>query len=170
MVVRLTEGKPKYADGAAKILPLLPELDQLAFDLRGAIARDAAAYDAVMACFKLPKESDAEKATRSEAIQVATLGAAEVPLEVAAMCARVAALAVDVAAHGNRNAVTDAGSAAVLAQGAVECAGWNVCINAGSLKDETEAARLRAEVDRLNAQVRESAEKVRGIVAKALTT
>ncbi|MHC5018524.1 MAG: cyclodeaminase/cyclohydrolase family protein [Planctomycetota bacterium] len=168
MVVRLTEGKKKYAEGAAKIVPLLPELDQLAADLRGAIARDAAAYDAVMACFKMAKDSDEEKAARSAAIQEATLGAAAVPLEVATMCARVAALAVEVAAHGNANAITDAGSAAVLAQGAVECAGWNVLINAGSLKDEGEAARLRAEVENLSAQVRNSADTVRGLVAKAL--
>lgn len=168
MVVRLTEGNPKYAEGAAIIGPLLEELDRLANDLRGAIARDAAAYDAVMACFTLPKQSDQEKTARAAAIQSATLHAAEVPLEVAAKCARVAALAVTVAAHGNPNAITDAGSAAVLAQGAVECAGWNVLINAGSLKDAEAAARLRSDVARLTAQVRDSADQVRGLVANAL--
>ena len=51
--------------------------------LAEAIDRDAAAYDAVMAAFKLPQGNAQEVKTRENAIQVATRGAAEVPLHVA---------------------------------------------------------------------------------------
>ena len=168
MVVRLTEGKPKLAEGAAKLTPLLPELTALAADLRAAIARDATAYDAVMAAFRLPKGTDAEKTARSQRIEAATRGAAAEPLHVATQAARVAALAVEVARHGNPNAITDAASAAVLAEAAVECAGWNVLVNARGLPDAAEAGRLRAEVARLRDAAHAAAEAVRAVLAPKL--
>jgi glutamate formiminotransferase/formiminotetrahydrofolate cyclodeaminase len=168
MVVRLTEGKPKLAAAAARLTPLLPELDGLAMTLRGAITRDATAYDAVMAALRLPKVTDAEKAARTAAIQSATAAAAAVPLEVATAATRVAGLAVAVAEHGNPNALTDAASAASLAQSAVECAGWNVLVNVGGLADKVEAGRLRSEVERLRTAVKASADAVRARVATAL--
>ena len=57
-------------------------------ELTNAIDRDAASYDAVMAAFKLPQGNDEETARREVAIQAATKGAAEVPLEVAEKAAR----------------------------------------------------------------------------------
>jgi formiminotetrahydrofolate cyclodeaminase len=48
-----------------------------------AIDRDAAAYDAVMTAFKLPQGDAQETRQREEAIQQATKGASEVPLQVA---------------------------------------------------------------------------------------
>ena len=90
------------------------------------------------------------------------------PLEVAAKAARVAELALTIAQHGNPNAITDAGSAASLAQSAVECAGRNELINASGRKADPEAGRLRAEVERLTAAVKASADAVRAEVAKAI--
>jgi len=51
--------------------------------LAEAIDRDAAAYDAVMAAYKLPQGNAQEVKARENAIQAATRGAAEVPLQVA---------------------------------------------------------------------------------------
>ncbi len=51
--------------------------------LAAAIDRDAASYDAVMAAFKLSQGDAQETQQREEAIQKATKGASEVPLQVA---------------------------------------------------------------------------------------
>ncbi len=168
MVVRLTQGKKKLAEGAAALAPLLPEMDSLARDLRGAIARDASAYDAVMAAFKLPKGTPAEQAARTAAVQVALRGAAAVPLEVAASCARVAELARLAAARGNPSALSDAACAAALAEAACEAASWNVLINAKEVADPAEAARLRTEAGRHRADAAAAAAATREAVAAAL--
>jgi len=97
--------------------------------LRALVDEDSAAFDAVMAAFRLPKGSDEEKAARRQAIAAANARATEVPLETAEQCLEVLAAAVEAAAHGNPNAQSDArtGAAAALAglMGALE----NVRIN-----------------------------------------
>jgi len=97
--------------------------------LRALVDEDSAAFDAVMAAFRLPKGSDEEKAARRQAIAAANARATEVPLETAEQCLDVLAAAVEAAAHGNPNAQSDArtGAAAALAglMGALE----NVRIN-----------------------------------------
>ena len=54
---------------------------------------------------------------------------------------------------GNKNAVTDGASAAVMARAAVQCAGMNVKINATGLQDQALAAEWQAEVSALEAEV-----------------
>src|SRR5581483_8080021 len=106
------------------------------------------AYDALMAAFRLPRESDAEKATRSDAIQTATVGATIVPLELAGASARVIDLAEQAVGKTNPNAASDLAVAALLGAASVESAAANVEINLKTLTDEASrenvAARLAA--------------------------
>ena len=129
MVARLTLGKKKYADVNEQMLAILDEADVLRSQLTVAVEEDAAAYDKVMAAFRLPKESEEEKAVRTEAINKATIHAAEVPLETARKSVRIIELASQVAQLGNLNAITDAATGASLAQAALTGAGYNVRIN-----------------------------------------
>ncbi len=59
------------------------------------------------------------------------------PLEVAQKAVTVMALAERCAALGNLNAISDAASAAALAQAALTSAGYNVRININGLSDKT---------------------------------
>src|SRR6185503_13426814 len=93
------------------------------------VAKDAEAYGAVSAAYKMPNEPTDAANARSAAITDALLGAAEVPLETARACARVAELAATCANKGNTNAVSDAGVAALLADAACRGAVYNVRIN-----------------------------------------
>ncbi len=127
MVARLTPGE--LDDVAA-------EGDALRAELLTLVDEDAAAFDAVMAAFRLPKETPEQQAGRSEAVQAAYRGAVEPPLRVCMRTVRVLELALRVAGNGNPNAVSDAGVAALLASAALEGAGLNVQINLGSIKDE----------------------------------
>src|SRR5262245_35190250 len=60
--------------------------------------RDSAAYDEVVAAFRLPKASDDEKAERSVRIQEALRAATEAPLDVMRACVEAIHLAETVAA------------------------------------------------------------------------
>ena len=113
------------------------------------IDRDSEAYDAVFACFKMPKATDEEKAARSAAIQEATRHAALIPMEVARKALEVMPVIADIARLGNRNAITDACVAMMAARSAVLGALLNVRINLGVLKDKEFVLGLQAEADRI---------------------
>ena len=152
MVANLTIGKKKYAEVQEDMQAIAQEAERLMGDFTADIDRDSDAYDRVFACFKMPKETDEEKAARSAAIQEATKYAAQVPLEVARRACALMPLIADVALKGNQNAVTDACVAMMSARNAVLAAVLNVRINLSSLKDAELAARLQAEADGLEQQ------------------
>jgi glutamate formiminotransferase/formiminotetrahydrofolate cyclodeaminase len=145
MVARLTAGKKGYEEVSDRMGEVARRADQARAELLALADRDAAAFDAVMAAFKLPRATDDEKAARSEAIQRATEGAAQAPLEVARMAVDLLDLAREVTEAGNLQAASDGVTAANLLRAAVEGALRNVEINAGSIKDESVVAALRDE-------------------------
>ncbi len=147
MVCRLTIGRKKYAAVDAEMQQTLQKSEALRTQLTTLLAADVAAFDAVMAAFGLPKTTDDEKAARRTAIQSALKEATRVPLETARACAEVIALAEFVAAKGNTNAASDAGSAAQSALAGLKSAALNVYINLGSIRDEAFAAETSAQMD-----------------------
>ena len=138
MVSRLTMGSKKYAEVRQEFTALASSAGELRQRLLALMDEDAAAFDKVMASFKTPKDDPERKAK----IQEATVGATEVPLETARKCLEVLRQALVAAKRGNRNALSDAGTAAALARAGVQGAGYNVRINLGSIKDEEVATRL----------------------------
>lgn len=149
MVAGLTIGKKGYEDTAE----IMQHIQSLALGQKAGfvadVDRDSEAYNKVFACFKLPKNTDEEKATRSIAIQEATKFAALVPMQVARNAYELMSIIADIAKLGNRNAVTDACVAMMSARSAVLGALMNVRINLGSLKDKTFVEQLQSEADEL---------------------
>jgi glutamate formiminotransferase/formiminotetrahydrofolate cyclodeaminase len=153
MVARLTVGKKKYADVETRMTQIIVEADELRKRLADGVQRDAAAFDAVMAALRLPKDTEAQQAARTEAVERAMSHAAEVPLDAARMAARVVELAAELAETANSNAVSDCGSAGALAAAGLHAAGLNVRINAAQVMDQEAAQRwqetLRALQERM---------------------
>ena len=118
--------------------------------LRALVDEDAAAYDAVIAAYRLPKSSEAEKAARKEAVARAMSGAIAVPLRTAEACLVVLRAATEGFAHGNPNATSDARTAGALAWAGLLGAAENVRINLGPGADPPEGI-----VDRLEALLSE---------------
>jgi formiminotetrahydrofolate cyclodeaminase len=108
--------------------------------------RDSDAYDAVVAAYRLPKTSDAEKAARKSAIQAAMKTAAETPLETMRHVAEAQELSPVVAQFGNPQAASDVEVALELLRAAQRGAKANVEINLASIDDAGFVERLRAEV------------------------
>ena len=148
MVARLTIGKKKYAEVEQQMQAILEEVENLRAELTTAVERDAQAFEAIMTAFKLSKDNP----KRAVMIQEATLHAAKIPLEVASQAVRVMELALQVATHGNGNAITDAGTGAAMAQAALIGAGYNVRINVLGLKDEHIVQTLLGELESLDKQ------------------
>ena len=157
MVAGLTAGKKKYAAVDAEMRALALDAAGLVTQLSALVARDAAAFADVSAAYKLPNEPEEAAVRRRAAVTQALLGAAQVPLETARACSRVAELAAVVAEKGNTNAASDAGVAALLAEAGCRGAVLNVRINVASLDDKSLGAGLLEEAKQLIAKTSERA-------------
>ena len=126
----------------------IADMDNLRNDFLRLVDDDSAVYARVAEAMKLPKTNDAEKAARTERIQVALLAAARVPLELAKTSRRL----LDACERGLRTApdaaVSDIGVGALMAEAALRGAAMNVMINLSSLKDRGQVKALSEDLDR----------------------
>ena len=129
-----------FSDKAAKGQSIMTDLLQL-------VDEDTAAFNTLMKAFSMPKGNEKEKALRDEAIQAATLYAAQVPLQTMKKACSALPLCKAMAEEGNPASVSDAAVGALAIRAAVIGACLNVKINAASLKDQEKARLLTAEAD-----------------------
>ncbi len=160
MVCNLTIGKKGYEAVDAEMRALLARSEALRTKLAGMVAEDIAAFDSLMAAYRLPKASDDEKVRRSAAIQQGLKAATEAPLACARGCAEAVRLAAISVEHGNVNVISDVGVGVVAAHAALRSAALNVHINAPQIKDMDFTARAVAELDALLAECGPLAERV----------
>jgi formiminotetrahydrofolate cyclodeaminase len=143
MVAALTLSKEKFAS-AHGAMRSISEAARRAREEFSKLAReDAAAYDAVVAVRRLPKETEDQKAARQEAIQAANRRATEVPMRTARLAASLLSALPELVEKGNPNALSDAGSAAILLESAVESALLNVGINLPGVSDMAFAGQMQ---------------------------
>src|SRR5271163_2038767 len=146
MVAGLSRKKKSQAAYADRLSSELDALRRDSDELAAAIDRDAASYDAVMAAFKLPQGDAAEIQQHEAAIQAATRGASEVPLEVAertvALFERLGQLDGIAAASMKSDLEVARGMAVAGAQGALA----NVEINLDGISDGAYVAQMRAKI------------------------
>jgi glutamate formiminotransferase/formiminotetrahydrofolate cyclodeaminase len=135
MVARLTVGRKAYVDVEAKARDILDDAERLRGELRRLVDEDAAAYEGVTRAYKIPKGDP----RRAEAIDEALLAAARPPAEVVKRARRVLALAQAIEQIGNKNAVSDARVAAMLAKTAIDGATENVNANLAGMSDTARA-------------------------------
>jgi glutamate formiminotransferase / formiminotetrahydrofolate cyclodeaminase len=166
MVARLTIGKKKYAQVEAQMRAVLEEAERLRADLTEAIREDAAAFGAVMAAFRLPKDTPEQLDQRSAAVERSMLAAAQAPLRVAYKAVRILELAEQVVRMGNLNAISDGATAAALAKAALTGSSYNVRINAIELKDKAAAEDLINQITALDRQADDLELKVRQLLAE----
>jgi methenyltetrahydrofolate cyclohydrolase len=135
MVCRLTIGKPKFAEVEAELQEVLESAENLRAELTELIKADIDVFNRLMSKYALPKETENEKAIRSEAIQDILKQATEVPLQCVHACLKIIRLSQIAAEKGSPGVVSDAGAAVMSAYGGLKTSALNVYINVGSLKD-----------------------------------
>lgn len=168
MVAGLTIGKKKYVDVQDLMAGIRDDLNPKIAFFTQAIDLDSAAYDAVSAAYRMPKDTDEQKSARSAAIQEAMKGAATVPFTVAETAADAIDTLREVMTKGNSNAVTDAYVALICARAAVMGACANVRINLLSITDTDFVAKLVPQVERMEAKADEAEAFARETLLKAL--
>jgi len=161
MMCNLTVGKKKYSDVEPRVSEINSRLEWLDGELRALIDDDAASFEAVLAAYRLPKETAEQKAERARQIGEASRQAVDVPMRTAERALDVLRLLAELGSIGNQNALPDANMAAQLAKAAISGAYYNIAVNLATLSDKDaadatqgaiasiidEAARLAADLE-----------------------
>jgi formiminotetrahydrofolate cyclodeaminase len=149
MVCNVTLGKKGYEAVEAEMTAVRDESEIVRGRLTAMVAEDVAAFDSLMAAYKLPKAGEDDKARRAAAIQAALRRATETPLDCARAAAQVIKLARRASEQGYTGVISDGGVGVLAGYTALRSAALNVYINAPSLKDRAFADGAVAEIGEL---------------------
>jgi formiminotetrahydrofolate cyclodeaminase len=153
MVAGLSRKKKSQAAHVERLSEALDELRKATEQLTEAIDRDAASYESVIAAFKLPQGNTEETAQRESAIQTATKGAAEVPLQVAEKAARLNERLLQLETIAAASMKSDLQVARLMAIAAAKGALANVEINLDGLKDSSYVEQMKGKVAALRTKL-----------------
>jgi glutamate formiminotransferase/formiminotetrahydrofolate cyclodeaminase len=142
MVANLSAGKRGWEDQTVYFSDWAEKGQYIQAELLKIVDDDTAAFNAIMNAFGLPKGTDAEKQTRTQAIEDATKYACEVPLRTMKLSFESLDMLAAMIEKGNQNSITDAGVGVLCAKTAVRGAYFNVLVNAKSLKDTAYATKI----------------------------
>lgn len=152
----------EFSNWAVKGLKYQQELLRL-------VDEDTRAFNRIMEAFAMPKNTPEEKAARSEAIEVASKYAMEIPFITAKTALASMEVMVEMARTGNPNSISDAGVGALCARTAVLGGVMNVRINAGGIKDKAFTEDLLAKAAELETKAEELEKEVRSLVLQSLS-
>lgn len=128
------------------------------------VDEDTKAFNKIMDAFAMPKETDEQKAQRSNAIQEATKNATIVPLSVMKRAYEAMEIVEAMANTGLEASISDVGVGALACRSAVVGAFLNVKINASSLKDKELAQKFVDEATQIKQNAIEKEQKILEIV------
>lgn len=151
MVANLSAHKPGWDDQWEYFSDFAVKGRDIQERLMHLVDEDTEAFNRIMAVFSMPKSTPEEKAARAEALEAATIHAAEVPLKTMKTAFEAFDLLEAMAREGNPNSVSDVGVGALAIRSAILGAQLNVRINAAGIKDKTVAQALLDDADEIAA-------------------
>lgn len=123
-------------------------------------------FNKLMDCYKLPKDTEEEKAKRQKEIAEKTLGAMKAPYDLAKESYEFYDN-IDIAVkYGNKMLLSDASCAAILLNAAIECAIVNVRINLASIKNESYVNKIEKELQNIEKLSIERKQKIQENINK----
>lgn len=164
MVANLSSHKRGWDKRWATFSEWADKGQQLKNELLRLVDEDTHSFNQIIAAFRLPKNTEAAKQQRNDAIQAATKYAIEVPFKVMQVSLSSFEMIRAMAKTGNPNSVTDAGVGALCARVAVHGAFLNVKINTADLKDKAFVEKVLAEGEAMIAKADELEKEILAIV------
>ena len=166
LVGKATVGKEKFSEVQVEMEKVVSRGTELYQRLSNLVDEDTNAFNEILKAYRMPKD---DPDARTKAIQNALRGAAEVPLEVAKLSFDALDLILAVAERGNKNAITDAGVAALFADSAVRGAIFNVKINMLSIRDEEIKSQFTQDIEEIQTQLDTKREAILKVVEAELS-
>ena len=152
-LLAMVAGMPKTRSGSDEERTTLDSARGDLLEIRDQLVEladlETVAHDAVMAAYRLPTETDQQKAVRDAAVQEGIRTATDVPLQTIRACLTLLPIGETVAVRGNPTAKSD-----VLVALSLAMAGWsggvaNVTSNLEYIRDEAYVAFVKEELKRV---------------------
>jgi len=160
MVAGLTVGKKKYAEHEELAKSAIKDAEGIQKQLLELMDRDTEAFNGVSAVFAMPKETDEQKAARSEAMQKALKACTLTPFEMMECALKALELTRSLVGKSNDSAASDLGVAALSLKTGIQGAWLNVLINISGIKDAAFADTYRKNGEALLAKALPLADEI----------
>lgn len=164
MVGSLTVGKKKYAEVESEIKEMMETSTWLQNELLELVQKDAECFEPLAAAYRMPKETEEQKAAKERVLEQATKAACKVPFEIMEKCCQGIDLCGEFAEKGSVMATSDAGAGAIFCKAALQAASLNVYINTRSLKDRKYAQQANDRADAMLKKYMAKADEIIGAV------
>jgi glutamate formiminotransferase / formiminotetrahydrofolate cyclodeaminase len=168
MVGNLTIGKKKYAEVEGQVKEAMAQLTPMREPMLGMFKKDAEAFEAFGEAGKLPKDTDEQKAKRTEVMQKALKGATLSPDATAEMGVKAFRLVQKIATVGNKHAISDCGCGALALFASINAAVLNMHINLPGIKDEAFRQKYQARAEAYEKEARELLDATLKVVRAAI--
>lgn len=149
MVGNLTIGKKKYAEVEEEMKDLNGRCQILIENLMNLVEEDAKVFEPLSDVYRMPKNTEEERALKESMLEEALVEASKVPLEIMEKCCEAIDLMKVYAQKGSVMAVSDAGVGAAFSKAALMSASLNVYINTKSMKNREYAQELNKRVEEM---------------------
>ena len=166
MVSRLTLKSDKWSDGHEIANQIVDESHARINESVTLAEKDAAAFEAVMASYRIPK-GDGDSTERSDAIRKATIEAALAPLETVRASHELLKQLLVLSRVCNSNALTDLAASCELAQTAANIAQMNIRINTDYINGD-DVDSIDSECENAISQCGEMMNELRAIYTERL--
>lgn len=165
MVGSLTVGKKKYADVEPEVKELLAKGYKVIADLQALVDKDAEVFEPLSQAYGIPKDDP----TRAEIMEKCAKEACSVPMQILRTAYEGINITSRVAQIGSLLVISDAGCGVVFLKAALESAMLNVVINLGIIQDQDYVNNTRAEMNRLLAEGRKTADETLALVISKIS-
>ncbi len=168
MVGGLTQGRKAYAEHWELAAQIAEKAAELQNKLTAVMDEDTRAYLAVTQAYAMPKDTDEQKAARSNAIQEGMKICTAVPFSAMELIWEALQLCEQLLGRSNKNAASDLGVAALTLGAAVRGAWLNVKINIASLKDRELAESYKTRGEAILAKALPAADRIYSQISRDL--
>ena len=168
MVANLSSHKPGWDERWEEFSKVAERGQVLKDQLLDLVDEDTNAFNKIMAALQMPKKTDADKAARMEALELASQYATKVPFKTMNVAFEAFDIVEAMAKTGNPASVSDAGVGALCCRSAVMGAYLNVKINAAGLKDRAFAEKIVADGAKIEAAAIKKEAEILEVVNKII--
>ncbi len=144
MVARLTKGKKKYAEFEERLSEIIPELERAKESFLMLSEEDEINFLPLSRAYKLPRETEEERACRDKVMEKGLRLACDAPLKSLELSRDCASLLAELGDRGSRLAVSDTGAGVKLLEAALSSSLLNIFINTDMMKDRDYAEGLNS--------------------------
>lgn len=166
MVANLTIGKEKYAEYQPEINKVIQEACQVREELLQLSNQDAEVFYPLSQAYGIPKDNP----DREEVLEDALKLAADIPLKIMLKIIDALKLHERLLGHSSKLAVSDIGTGASIAKGALQGAFLNVAVNTKLMKNREYASEINIKAREILDSGCSLADKIYGDVEKQLWT